>query len=239
MKKFELTTNTQTFLNKTLYQIRAMRSFGDVRAGDLGGWVEKEKNLSHEGNAWIYGDAMATDDSNVRGDAKLSGNAWISEQATVTERSRVFGNARMMDNSGASGNALIFDNAYLHGNAWATNNVRVFGSAKLLGNTAVYDNSIICGKAFIKNIERIEGNACISKTSDIMSFNGVGSSCGILTAMRASNGGILIMRGCFHGTIDEFAAAVEETHGASKFGSEYRLLVQFIRLRMGEAKNGG
>ena len=42
MKKYELTTNTKVFDGKTLYQMRALASFGDVHAGDFGGYIEKE-----------------------------------------------------------------------------------------------------------------------------------------------------------------------------------------------------
>ena len=41
-KKFELTENTKSLHGRTLFQIRALISFADVREGDLGGWVEKE-----------------------------------------------------------------------------------------------------------------------------------------------------------------------------------------------------
>lgn len=63
MKKFELTTEQKiNFLGRTLYRIKACISFttasGDeVKAGDLGGFVEKEQNLSHDGKAWVYGNA--------------------------------------------------------------------------------------------------------------------------------------------------------------------------------------
>lgn len=57
MKKFELTSETKAFFGKTLYRIRALISFGDVSAGDLGGFVEKEENLDQSGNAWVSGDA--------------------------------------------------------------------------------------------------------------------------------------------------------------------------------------
>ena len=57
MKKFELTTESITFLGRTLFRIKALISFGNVKAGELGGYIEKEGNLSHEGNAWVSGDA--------------------------------------------------------------------------------------------------------------------------------------------------------------------------------------
>jgi len=57
MKKFILTDVSKEINGVKLYQIKALTSFNNVKAGDLGGWVEKESNLSHYGDAWIYGDA--------------------------------------------------------------------------------------------------------------------------------------------------------------------------------------
>lgn len=57
-KKFELTTDTKMFLGRKLFRIKALISFGNVKSGDLGGYVEKESNLSHDNNAWVYGDAQ-------------------------------------------------------------------------------------------------------------------------------------------------------------------------------------
>ena len=56
-KKFELTSNFKVSLGRKLFQIKALVSFGDVKEGDLGGYIEKEENLSHNGNAWVYGNA--------------------------------------------------------------------------------------------------------------------------------------------------------------------------------------
>lgn len=57
MKKYEFTGETKEFLGITMRRIRAIKSFGDVKAGDIGGWIEKDSNLSHDGNAWVSGDA--------------------------------------------------------------------------------------------------------------------------------------------------------------------------------------
>lgn len=57
MKKYELTEETFTVFGKTLYRIRAVRDFGSVKTGEFGGYIEKEENLSHFGNAWVYGNA--------------------------------------------------------------------------------------------------------------------------------------------------------------------------------------
>ena len=69
MKKFELTTDSIKRNRVTLYRIKALIDFGDVKAGDLGGYVEKEENLSQYGNAWVSGDACVSGDARVYGDA--------------------------------------------------------------------------------------------------------------------------------------------------------------------------
>ena len=57
-KKYRLLENdTITVSGRTLYRIEALRDFADVRIGDRGGYVESEKNLSHEGDCWVYDDA--------------------------------------------------------------------------------------------------------------------------------------------------------------------------------------
>ena len=71
MKKFELTTEQKiNWFGRTLYRIKACISFtttsGDeVKAGDLGGFVEKESNLSHDGKAWVWGNAKVCGDAEV------------------------------------------------------------------------------------------------------------------------------------------------------------------------------
>jgi hypothetical protein len=51
--KYELTENSIKVGYMTLYQIRALKDFGDVKAGDLGGYIEQESNLSQDGECWI------------------------------------------------------------------------------------------------------------------------------------------------------------------------------------------
>lgn len=69
--KYELINKTTNYLGKTLYRIKALKSFSNVTKGDLGGYVQSDKNLSQIGNCWIYGNAK------VFGKAVISGNARI------------------------------------------------------------------------------------------------------------------------------------------------------------------
>lgn len=80
MKKFELTSEFVTFLGKKLFRIKALISFRNVEEGELGGYVEKEENLSNDGNAWVSGDAMVSGNARVCGNARVYGDA---DYATV------------------------------------------------------------------------------------------------------------------------------------------------------------
>lgn len=77
-KKYELTSESITLPDGTrLYRIKALRDFGNVKAGDLGGFIEKENNLSHSGDAWVGGNARVGVNAQVGGNACVSGNAGI------------------------------------------------------------------------------------------------------------------------------------------------------------------
>ena len=75
MKKYEFTGETKEirllFRTATLHRIRATVAFGIVEVGDLGGWIEKEENLSHEGKAWVWGNAEVWGNAKVWGDAEV------------------------------------------------------------------------------------------------------------------------------------------------------------------------
>ncbi len=53
-----------------LHRIRALRDVReDVHAGDLGGFVQSEENLSQEGQCWVANNAVAAEESYISGDA--------------------------------------------------------------------------------------------------------------------------------------------------------------------------
>ena len=85
MKKFELTTEFITnFLGTKLFRIKALVEFGKVEKGELGGFVEKEENLDHDGDAWVSGNAEVYGNARVSGNARVYGNAWVSGNARVS-----------------------------------------------------------------------------------------------------------------------------------------------------------
>lgn len=102
-KKYELTSETKEAHGATLYRIRAVRNFGTVKAGDLGGWIEKEANLSKSDNAWVC------DNAEVYGDAMVCNNAVVYDNAEVYGDAAVCGNAEAYGNVRVCGIAQVSD----------------------------------------------------------------------------------------------------------------------------------
>lgn len=79
MEKYEFTGDTIVFCGKVLHRIKALRDFGDIRTGDIGGFIEKEENLSHDGDCWVaenacvYGGAWVDGNTKVFGETRISG----------------------------------------------------------------------------------------------------------------------------------------------------------------------
>ena len=70
-EKYEFTGETKNVEGRTLKRIRAKANFAEVKEGELGGWIEKGKNLSVYGNAWVSGDASVYCSARVSGDAMV------------------------------------------------------------------------------------------------------------------------------------------------------------------------
>ena len=176
--KFELTENSMKWKGYTLYQIKACTSFTTksgvrVSEGELGGWVEKEENLSQEGSAWVWDDAKAYGTSKVYGDAEIWSEAQICGNAKVCGTAKVygdtitggnaevFGDATICGDARISGDARIYDNAEVWGAARVGNDAKVFGDSKVYGNADIWANAEVSGKSKIFGNAEVWGSATI------------------------------------------------------------------------------
>ena len=75
MKKYELTDEIIVKYGSTLHRIKALKDFGNVKTGELGGYIESGSNLSQEGNCWVYGNARVCGNAEVCGNARVYGDA--------------------------------------------------------------------------------------------------------------------------------------------------------------------
>lgn len=78
------------------------------------------------------------------------------------------------------------------------------------------------------------GNARVSGDADLIAIYPIGSESGILTAFKNKEGKISVTRGCFAGTLEEFAVAVEKTHGDNNHAKSYRIAIELIKSRLEE-----
>ena len=221
MKKFELTSEFVTFLGRKLFRIRALVEFGDVEAGELGGYIEKEENLDHDGDAWVY------DDAKVYGDARVYGNARVYGDARVYDDAEVCGNARVC------GDAKVYGDAWVYGNAWVCGNARVYGNAEVYGNARVYGDARVYGNAWVC------GDAEVCGDADYAYAHGFGSINRTTTFFRLKDGGVGVRCGCFYGTLQEFRNKVRKTHAETKKAKEYLMLADLMELRFKEENEDG
>ena len=141
-KKYKLTHHTKEVQGHTLHQIKALKSFSDVKKGDLGGWVEDYYNLPQSDTAWVYDNAM------------------IWGGARVAEKAKVGGTAKVWDNAWIFGNAQVYDYASVH------------GLASIYGNAKVYGNSIIQGNINIRENDEIKDNGSYLIFNNLLSVFG-------------------------------------------------------------------
>jgi len=160
--KFELTAETIVSFGVTLRRIRALADFGPVRAGDVGGFIEKSENLSVYGDAQVYGNAWVSGDAQVCGDARVSGNAQVYGNARVSGNAQVYGNAWVSGNAQVCGNAWVYGNARVYGDARVSGNAWVSGNARVYGNAWVSGNAQVCGDARVSGNAQVYGNAWVS-----------------------------------------------------------------------------
>ena len=94
-KKYKLTEETIKVYDKTLYRIEALRNFSDVKKGDKGGYIEKEENLSQNGNCWVYDDAMVYGSARVYDNAIVYANSEVYGKAEVYHNAIIFGKSQI------------------------------------------------------------------------------------------------------------------------------------------------
>ena len=79
-----------------------------VKAGDLGGYIRREQNLSQKGNCWVDGEeTMVCGFAKVRDDSVVCDSAFVSGRSLVCNNAEVSGHAKLPFNSVIRNNALV------------------------------------------------------------------------------------------------------------------------------------
>lgn len=207
MKKYELTSEYVEFDGRKLYRIKALKSFYlcglTVKAGALGGYIEKEENLSQEGNAWIHGNA------------EIGGNAKVKDEAEV------YGDAEVCDN------AEIRDNAEILGDARIDGKAQIYGKAKVMRGVVVHANAEILGDAQIQGVVNISQDARICSDEDYAAVQGFRTKFKFATFYRAKDEKVMVYCGDFNGNLEGFREWAKKTFDG-KNQKEYLTIADFM-----------
>lgn len=132
-----------------LRRIIAVRNFGSVHVGDLGGFVDDdyENVLSHEGNCWIADNAIVQKGARVYDDAQVYDNAIVEGRVEIKGRARVYEKAFVYDTPSKYRHGVgdkiqccvrVCDDVQIHGNSTIQgSNLTIGGNANLHGNADI------------------------------------------------------------------------------------------------------
>lgn len=145
-----------------LHRIRALRDIGKkVKAGELGGFVESESNLSTEDDtSWLFDDSISTGSAFVDQDACLYGRAVACDCAYVSQRAEMSADARIEDyayirgavmcgHARASANSMILDSQDTGQAPVLSESCVVYGT--VIGDIHVMGKAVIWGEEKIVN----------------------------------------------------------------------------------------
>lgn len=157
-KKYEFTGEVSEIGCTEIYRIKALKDFGNVKKGDLGGWIEKEENLSQRGSSWVYPNSI------VIGHAEILGNAKVKGYSIIEGHTTIYGNAYIKDTKINSNSAYIYNNAKVI-NSKIYGEVQIYNNAKiekaLIYNAEIYNNAILQNGVVVDGNPRIAGNSRI------------------------------------------------------------------------------
>ena len=237
-KKYEMVKDDVNIdvRGKRLYRIRALKDFGNVKKGDIGGYIEKEENLSHEGNCWVYDDAV------LFGDTEVSGNAKIYDNARINGNSKVYGNVNVhdytviTDNAEVTGNVRIYDNAILRGNVvvygdvWIRENATLYGNARVHGNAMIARDAVITGDVNVSGNAKILENAYLTSSFDYITIGPIETGNDNITFYLDKNRNICVKQKCFNGSINEFEYKLNALYGYNEiYKNQYLNAITFAK----------
>lgn len=162
MNKYELTDITKQLDDGTiLHRIKALKDIPryNIKAGDYGGWIESEFNLSHEGDCWLADDAIIRDNAMIINSVYACNYAVIADHARAIDNAHISGHAYMRDYSHVSGNVMIKDYVKICGTAVILDDVHMFDHASANDNAGIWGDTYLFGDACA------HGNAAIPQGS--------------------------------------------------------------------------
>ena len=145
-------------------RIMALRDFGNVKKGDIGGFVEWIDNLSHEGDCWIADNAIVAGWSRVSGDALVKNHAKCDGFVSVSDRAVIGDDALLEGYVAAYGDVKIGLFSYLKDGAVARDHATIFCQCRY-SNSGKRRVPHVFERATVSGHARLEGRISMSGTS--------------------------------------------------------------------------
>lgn len=236
INKYKIRTDiSKQIFGSTLYRIEALRDFCQVRKGDLGGWIEKEDNLSQRGTCWVFDDAMVFQNAKVTGkalvcdNANVYGYAMVTDNAIVCDNVHIYGCAILENDVSVHdrvlicGNAKLSNNAHIYDKVTILDNAHVYGYAYIFNEVRIYDNAKVHGHVEINGNITIGNNAEIKSITDYYVGKNTWSSGRYFVYTRSNK---MWNVGCFYGTSKEL---IEKAYKDSELsGRNYERVVKYV-----------
>jgi len=206
--------------------------------GSKGGWVGPGAFVAPTATlgekAWVHDSARVMDQAQVLGTSR------VRDHALIIDRARLFGGSVVSDN------AVISEDAYISG-------ARVFGRA-WISEDAVVTGAGVSGDAFVGRQAAIYSTAAILGEGAVIldrrhfwTCGPIGSEGRTVTVYR-TDGGVVIVAGCWLGTPDEMEERIRSPKkkawpkGSKKqrklWQSDYRMVIERARQLSAEWHGG-
>ena len=180
-RKYELTDITMRYEGRTLYRIRALKDFADVKKGKLGGWVQTEDNLSQKGNCWIYNNAKCMD------------NARMYDNSTMFDRSEMHDNTIMYDYSRMLDYTTMYGNSEMHDYSKMCDNSEMHEGSKMYNNSIISEHGEMWKNGVLDGDKNLYGKL-VSKVDKFIDV--INPRQGRIVTGVLKNGEILYNVGC-------------------------------------------
>lgn len=191
-----------------MYRVRALRDIGKVaKKGDIGGFIQSEKNLSQNGECWvdkdciICGDAVVKDDSIVR-NTRMYGGSTVCGSSTVDQ-------------------CVLYDTAFIENatvyNARLTKDSYIYRS--MVNNTFV--NLIDCNIQKISDLVTISGALGYNKNDAIK-----------VSFYRNRNNDIFVTYNTYNGLLCSFEDYVLN-NCSDDIRDEWTILLNYVKMHFG------
>ncbi len=163
-KKYELIKgSSKKVCGQRVYRIRALKDFGRVKKGYVGGFVHSEFNLSHFGTCWAWGDSVVTHNARLLDDAQIFGRTWMIEDAVVGDKASIKDGVVIRGSARIGGNAEISGIVLVTGRAFISDNAKVFGNVIVDGRTKLVNSVVIKNQYDFINILHHKYNMTITR----------------------------------------------------------------------------